>query len=143
MTTVTLETQKSRHLSFELHRILVKGYENTEITTQLVDDLYNNLSVRYKDSLVSFSFIDGDYSFEIKLSNHFDDVEQYIRQVYYNFINQMLINQYSILVNYDYNNILQEIISSINIEYIINNCITILNLSTDPNSMIIKINLHN
>ena len=143
--TATAETLKMKDLSFGLHKILVKGYENSEITSLMIDNFYNELSKKYKDSLNSFSFIDGEFSFEIKLSNHFDDVEQFIRYIFCNSIRQLFINPYlfSILANYDYSNILQEIIASSSIEYIINNCITILNLSTDQNSMIIKVNLHN
>ena len=145
MTTATLETQKFKNLSFGLHRILVKSYENTEITSPMIDIFYNHLSAKYKDDLKSFSFIDKDFSFEIKLSCYFDDIEQYIRYTFCNFIKQLLFDQYylNFLVNYDYNNLLQDIITSNNIEYIINNCITVLNLSVNHDEMIIKVNLHN
>lgn len=145
MTTATLESQKFKDLSFELHRILVKGYEHVEITSSIIDTFYNNLSAKYKDNLNAFSFIDKDFSFEIKLSYYFDDIEQYIRYTFCNFIKQLLFDQYylNFLVNYDYNNLLQDIITSNNIEYIINNCITVLNLSVNRDEMIIKVNLHN
>lgn len=145
MTTATLETQKNKALSFELHRILVKAYENTEITSPMIDVFYDNLSCKYKEDLKSFSFIDKDFSFIFELSHYADDIEQYIRFIFWGFIKQLLFdpNYLSFLQRYDYNNILQEIISSSNIDCIINNCITVLNLSVDHEHMIIRVNLHN
>lgn len=132
-----------RECVFDLHHILVKGFENPEITQRLTDFLYDRISKLYPDMEV-FEYNDFDYSYQIKTLHSHPEIEQVIKDLYTEFVQMIFTDQYtvSVLSQYDYSGRLLFLINSGIVPIAARECITFLNMSNGENTMC-KVNLHN
>lgn len=145
MTTMMQQPQLSiRDCVFALHHILVKGFESPEITQRLTDFFYDRISKQYPD-MEEFNFNDFDCSYRIKTVQYHPEIEQVIKDLYTEFVQEILSNPYTveILSLYDYNHLIGYIINSGFINIAARECITFLNMSNGKENMVYKINLHN
>lgn len=129
--------------SFSLHKALLYAYRsNPNITIDMTNMFYS-----YFNSLgiTKFEFNDVDLCFNVSGPSEYNIIMiRDIKDLFASFVVALFNNpEYNYCLNFEGNyKELKSLDSQLLYTYALN-CITILNLSTDQNSYILKINLHN